>query len=95
MTKSSASRLFGKAGSRYDFQGVNLPQIRKQCAELETQQKSASRKVNNKVMSMIDRFVNARRAILSTAETETFGCRSQYREEGSCSQEEHGHSPQR
>lgn len=46
--------MFGKAGSRYDFQGLNLSHIRKQCAELEAQQKAASRKVNNKVMSMID-----------------------------------------
>jgi hypothetical protein len=48
--------MFGKAGSRYDFAGLNLSQIRKQCGELETQQKAASRKVNNKVMSMIDRY---------------------------------------
>ena len=58
-SRNDLRRLFGTPGSRYDFQGVNLPQIRKQCGELEAQQKAASRKVNNKVMSMIDRLVES------------------------------------
>ena len=47
-------QFFGKAGSPYDFQGVNLPQAREQCRELEAQQKGMSRKINTKVMNMIE-----------------------------------------
>lgn len=47
-------QFFGKAGTPYDFGGVNLAQAREQCRELEAQHKGMSRKVNTKVMSMID-----------------------------------------
>jgi structural maintenance of chromosome 2 len=48
-------RFFGKAGTPYDFQGVNLNQAREQCRELEAQHKGMGRKINTKVMNMIDR----------------------------------------
>lgn len=48
-------RFFGKSGSPYDFQGVNLNQVTQQCRELEAQQKGMGRKINTKVMNMIDK----------------------------------------
>ncbi|KAK1922323.1 RecF/RecN/SMC [Papiliotrema laurentii] len=47
-------QFFGKKGSPYDFQGVNLTQAREQCRELEAQQKGMGRKINTKVMNMIE-----------------------------------------
>ncbi|WVR09681.1 hypothetical protein IAU60_006756 [Kwoniella sp. DSM 27419] len=47
-------QFFGKAGTPYDFQGVNLGQARDQCRELEAQQKGMGRKINTKVMNMIE-----------------------------------------
>jgi structural maintenance of chromosome 2 len=47
-------RFFGKAGSPYDFKGVNLNHAREQCRELEAQQKATGRKINTKVMNMIE-----------------------------------------
>jgi hypothetical protein len=41
----------------YDFSGVNLPQAREQCRELEATQKGMGRKINTKVMNMIDKWV--------------------------------------
>jgi structural maintenance of chromosome 2 len=52
---SSWCRFFGKAGTPYDFGGVNLSQAREQCRELEAQQKGMGRKINTKVMNMIDK----------------------------------------
>lgn len=46
--------FFGKPGSPYDFNGVNLAQAREQCRELEAQHKGMGRKINTKVMNMID-----------------------------------------
>jgi hypothetical protein len=53
-------RFFGKSGSPYDFNGVNLSHARDQCRELETQQKGMGRKINTKVMNMIDKYVPGR-----------------------------------
>lgn len=50
-------RFFGQPGTPYDFQGVNLGQARDQCRELEAQQKGMGRKINTKVMNMIDKSV--------------------------------------
>jgi structural maintenance of chromosome 2 len=47
-------RFFGKPASPYDFQGVNLGQAREQCRELEATQKGMGRKINTKVMNMIE-----------------------------------------
>ena len=51
------SRFFGQRGSPYDFDGVNLNQARDQCRELESQQKGMGRKINTKVMNMIEGYV--------------------------------------
>ncbi|KAJ9117568.1 hypothetical protein QFC22_004418 [Naganishia vaughanmartiniae] len=45
---------FGKSNSLYDFGGVNLAQSREKCRELEAQQKTMGRKINNKVMGTLD-----------------------------------------
>ncbi|KAJ9114125.1 hypothetical protein QFC20_001641 [Naganishia adeliensis] len=45
---------FGKPNTPYDFGGVNLTQAREKCRELESQQKSMGRKINNKVMGTLD-----------------------------------------
>lgn len=51
------SRLFGKAGSVYDFSSLDYPQTVAQCRELEASQKSRGKKVNTKVMNMIEGYV--------------------------------------
>jgi structural maintenance of chromosome 2 len=48
-------RHFGKPNSPYDFGGVNLGQAREKCRELEGQQKTMGRKINNKVMGTLDK----------------------------------------
>jgi hypothetical protein len=50
-------RHFGKPNTPYDFGGVNLTQAREKCRELESQQKSMGRKINNKVMGTLDKYV--------------------------------------
>ncbi|GHJ85021.1 hypothetical protein NliqN6_1423 [Naganishia liquefaciens] len=45
---------FGKPNSPYDFGEVNLAQAREKCRELEGQQKTMGRKINNKVMGTLD-----------------------------------------
>ncbi|WVQ94975.1 hypothetical protein IAU59_002067 [Kwoniella sp. CBS 9459] len=47
-------QFFGKPNTPYDFQGVNLNHARDQCRELEAQQKGMGRKINTKVMNMIE-----------------------------------------
>lgn len=47
-------QFFGQRGTPYDFAGVNLGQAREQCRELEAQHKGMGRKINTKVMNMID-----------------------------------------
>ncbi|KAK4685777.1 structural maintenance of chromosome 2, partial [Tremellales sp. Uapishka_1] len=47
-------QFFGKAGTPYEFAGVNLNRMRDQTRELEAQQKVTGRKINTKVMNMID-----------------------------------------
>ena len=49
------NRFFGKTNTQYDFDGVNLSQVREKTRELEAQQKGMGRKINTKVMNMIDR----------------------------------------
>jgi len=55
---SSSSRpnsLFGQPGSLYDFENFNLGVSRERCAELEEQQKGMKKKINPKVINMIDK----------------------------------------
>lgn len=56
-------QFFGKPGSLYDFNGVNLNQAREQCRELEAQHKGMSRKINTKVMNMIDNVEKKEQAL--------------------------------
>ena len=52
------NRFFGKAGSPYDFNGVNLNQAREQCRALEADQLSLVINTHTKVMNMIEGCVS-------------------------------------
>lgn len=56
-SSTDEDRFFGKPGSIYDFKAENINHKREQCRELESQQKGMGRKINTKVMNMIDRWV--------------------------------------
>jgi structural maintenance of chromosome 2 len=45
---------FGKPGTAYDFAKQNMNEVRKTCKKLEEQQSGMKRKVNPKVLNMID-----------------------------------------
>ena len=47
-------RLFGKPGSAYDFDNVDMQDAKGKAKELEEQQKGMKKKINPKVMNMID-----------------------------------------
>jgi len=53
-----ANRLFGQAGSQYDFSKVDIGQLKDRARELEEQQRGMKKKVNPKVMNMIDTCVH-------------------------------------
>ena len=46
--------LFGRPGTAYDFAKHNMQEVRKTCRKLEEQQSGMKRKVNPKVLNMID-----------------------------------------
>ncbi|KAH9955702.1 P-loop containing nucleoside triphosphate hydrolase protein [Russula dissimulans] len=48
------SYLFGQAGSQYDFSKVDIGQLKDRAHELEEQQRGMNKKVNPRVMNMID-----------------------------------------
>ena len=48
---------FGQPGTQYDFENMDVSTTRTECEKLEATQKSMKKKVNPKVMSMIDRWV--------------------------------------
>ncbi|EPQ29965.1 uncharacterized protein PFL1_02637 [Pseudozyma flocculosa PF-1] len=50
----SENRFFGQAGTAYDFGKHNMGEVRKRCKKLEEQQQGMRKKVNPKVMNMID-----------------------------------------
>jgi hypothetical protein len=50
-------RNFGKPGSPYDFAAVDIGKLREKARELEEAQKGMKKKVNPKVLNMIDRCV--------------------------------------
>ena len=52
-----ANSLFGQAGSQYDFSKVDVGQLKDRARELEEQQRGMKKKVNPKVMNMIDTCV--------------------------------------
>lgn len=49
--------MFGKKGTPYDFASVDVGQLKEKAKELEDSQKGLKKKVNPKVLNMIDRFV--------------------------------------
>ena len=49
--------LFGQAGSQYDFGSLDIGQSKDRARELEEQQRGMKKKVNPKVMNMIDTCV--------------------------------------
>jgi len=53
-----ANSLFGQAGSQYDFSKVDIGQLKDRARELEEQQRGMKKKVNPKVMNMIDTCVH-------------------------------------
>ena len=48
------NRSFGKTGSQYDFTGVDVNRLREKAKEIEAQQKGLKKKINPKVINMID-----------------------------------------
>jgi structural maintenance of chromosome 2 len=48
-------RTFGKPGSPYDFAAVDIANLREKARELEEAQKGMKKKINPKVLNMIDR----------------------------------------
>lgn len=46
--------LFNKSGTQYDFT-VDISSLKQKCDELEIAQKGMKKKINPKVMNMIDR----------------------------------------
>lgn len=50
-------RQFGKAGSSYDYNSVDIAQCKEKARELEELQKGMKKKVNPKVLNMIDTWV--------------------------------------
>ncbi|KAH9968264.1 hypothetical protein BC827DRAFT_1263973 [Russula dissimulans] len=51
---TSESHLFGQAGSQYDFSKVDIGQLKDRARELEEQRRGMKKKVNPKVVNMID-----------------------------------------
>jgi structural maintenance of chromosome 2 len=52
-------RLFGKKDTQYDFGAVDFGKLKEKACELEEAQKGMKKKVNPKVLNMIDRCVGA------------------------------------
>lgn len=50
----NAYRSFGKPGSPYDFDSSDIGDLSRRANELETRQRGMKKKVNPKVMSMIE-----------------------------------------
>ncbi len=54
---TDARRLFGQAGTPYDWATVDIPTLKDRARELEGSQAGLQRKVNPKVLAMIDTCV--------------------------------------
>ena len=50
----TAYRSFGKPGSPYDFDSVDIRTLSGHADELEVRQRGSKKKVNHKVMNMIE-----------------------------------------
>jgi structural maintenance of chromosome 2 len=53
--------MFGKPDSQYDFAKLDVGQLKERARELEETQKGMKKKVNPKVINMIDRCVRSPR----------------------------------
>lgn len=51
-----AFSLFGRKGTPYDFDAVDVGQLKEKARELEDTQKGMKKKVNPKVINMLDRY---------------------------------------
>jgi structural maintenance of chromosome 2 len=49
--------LFGKTGTQYDFAATDVSKLKEKARELEEAQKGMKKKINPKVINMIDRCV--------------------------------------
>lgn len=58
------NRYFGKKGSQYDFKANDINGLNDKRRELEEQQKGMKKKINPKVLNMIDRFVVPKSGII-------------------------------
>jgi structural maintenance of chromosome 2 len=52
-----SNSLFAQAGSQYDFSQLDIGQLKDRARELEEQQRGMKKKLNPKVMNMIDTCV--------------------------------------
>jgi structural maintenance of chromosome 2 len=53
---SPVCRTFGKENSPYNFTGIDMRNAKDKCRQLEENHRAMKRKVNPKVLSMIDRY---------------------------------------
>lgn len=58
-------RTFGKPSSPYNFNGTDMRNVKEKCRQLEETHRTMKRKVNPKVLSMIDRRVSRHRTASS------------------------------
>lgn len=70
---------FGQPGSAYDFRKHNMPEIRRQCKKLEEQHNGLKKKINPKVLNMID-SVEKKEKELSTMLSTVLGDKSKIEE---------------
>lgn len=55
MPHTDTPRQFGKAGGMFDFGQHDIPKVREKAKELEDLQKGMKKKINPKVLNMIDK----------------------------------------
>lgn len=55
LTRLWLARTFGQEGSPYNFAGVQMNDLKKKCQQLQEDQAGMKKKVNPKVLTMIDR----------------------------------------
>jgi hypothetical protein len=60
LTDDIFSSNFGKAGTPYDFAAMDINRLKAKAAELEEAQKGMKKKINPKVINMLDRYVRHR-----------------------------------
>lgn len=52
---SFLDRFFGEPGSSYDYQNMNIGDVKKQLQQLNTNHEAMRKKINVRVMNMIDK----------------------------------------